>query len=51
MLGHNAISATPIATSVFDPNVIINVTGSPLTLSVGQSSALAGAFVTPTGNP
>ena len=51
MLGHNSISATPIATSIFDPNVTVNVTCNALTLSIGQSSALAGAFITPTGNP
>ena len=47
MLGHTSISAAPIATSFFNPNVTVNVTGSQLTLAVGSSSALAGAFVQP----
>jgi hypothetical protein len=51
MLGLTSISGAPISTSFFNPNVTINVTGSPLTLSIGSSSALAGAFVTPTGSP
>jgi hypothetical protein len=51
MLGHTSISATPIATSFFNPNVTVNVTGNQLTLAIGSSSALAGAFVTPSGNP
>jgi len=41
MLGLTSISGAPIATSFFNPNITVNVTGSPLTLSVGQSSALA----------
>ena len=51
MLGHSSISATPIATSIFDPNVSINVTGNPLTVAVGAASTLAGALVNVTGNP
>jgi len=51
MLGLTSISGAPIATSFFNPNVTINVTGSPLTLSIGSSSALAGALVTPSGSP
>ena len=51
MLGHSSISATPIATSLFNPNVTVNVTGNALTLAVGSSSALAGAFVQPSGSP
>jgi hypothetical protein len=31
MLGHSSISATPIATSLFDPNVSINVSGNDAT--------------------
>jgi len=51
MLGLTSLSGAPISTSFFNPNVTINVTGSPLTLSIGSSSALAGAFVTPSGSP
>ena len=51
MLGLTSISGAPISTSFFNPNVTVNVTGNALTLSIGSSSALAGAFVTPSGSP
>ena len=51
MLGLTSISGAPLSTSFFNPNVTVNVTGNALTLSIGSSSALAGAFVTPSGNP
>ena len=50
MLGHSSISATPIATSLFDPNVSINVSGNALTVSVGAATALAGSVFEVTGN-
>ena len=49
MLGHSSISATPIATSLFNPNVSINVSGNALTVSVGAASALAGSVFEVTG--
>ena len=51
MLGLTSISGAPISTSFFNPNVTVNVTGNALTLAIGSSSALAGAFVQPTGSP
>jgi len=42
MLGFSSISELPISSSIFDPNVTINVTGSPLTLSIGAATTLAG---------
>ena len=51
MLGLTSISGAPISTSFFNPNVTVNVTANQLTLGIGSSSALAGAFVTPSGNP
>jgi hypothetical protein len=50
MLGHSSISATPIATSIFDPNVNVTVSGNQLTISVGQAEALAGSVFEVTGN-
>ena len=45
MLGLSSISELPISSSIFDPNVSINVTGNPLTLSIGSATSLAGAFL------
>ena len=50
MLGLSSISELPISSSIFDPNVSINVTGNPLTLSIGAATTLAGALVNVTGN-
>ena len=51
MLGLTSISGAPISTSFFNPNVTVNVTGNALTLSIGSSTALAGALVNQSGNP
>jgi len=51
MLGLTSISGAPISTSFFNPNVTINVTANPLTLSIGSATPLAGALVQPTGSP
>jgi hypothetical protein len=50
MLGHSSISANAIATSIFDPNVNVTVSGNALTVSVGTATALAGAVFEVTGN-
>ena len=50
MLGHSSISAVPIATSIFDPNVNVTVSGNALTVSVGAAQALAGSVFEVTGN-
>ena len=50
MLGHSSISANAIATSIFDPNVNVTVSGNALTVSVGAASALAGSVFEVTGN-
>ena len=64
MLGHTSISAAPISTSFFNPNVTVNVTGSltisgaanvtptatPFTLGVGTVTVTAAANVSVTGN-
>jgi len=51
-LGFDAISALPFAASGNEGNVIINVTGNALTLSVGVSTATGeAANIFPPGNP
>jgi len=50
MLGLTTLSGAPISTSFFNPNVLVNVTGNQLSISVGTAIATTNADALPSGS-
>ena len=50
MLGLTSLSGAPIATSFFNPNVLINVTGNALSIGVGTPILSTDVTASPSGS-
>ena len=50
MLGLTTLSGAPISTSFFSPNVLVNVTGNQLAISIGTAIATTNADALPSGS-